>query len=255
MCGCACELLEEDLHLHAGEVLAHALVAAVTERQMVAGFRGRMSKSSALSKCSLVVVGRRGDDQQLRSLRDLDAADGGASVTSRRHAATDRNGAGTPRPRSGSGSGRRRSPPTRCGSRAADGRRWPRRWPWSRAPATIPAIIIECRYESVTTSGCSCWTRMRTASTVAGRILAHLLEHRAGVLPELAHGLGDRDLLLDRGAAPRVDGVRNRVAAQLFHVLLRHAEEVHGDGERYLPPALVDQVGAAGVDEPSTYSR
>ncbi len=26
--------------------------------------------------------------------------------------------------------------------------------------ATIPAIIIECRYESVTTSGCSCWTRM-----------------------------------------------------------------------------------------------
>ena len=80
-------------------------------------------------------------------------------------------------------------------------------------------------------------------------VAAHLLEQLAGELPEVADRMRHRHLLLGPRPAPGVDGVRDRVLAQQVHVFLGDAEEVQGHGQRHLPEQLVDQVGAAGVDE------
>ena len=81
------------------------------------------------------------------------------------------------------------------------------------------------------------------------RVGAHLVEHAPGELPELAHRLGHRKLLVTGGPAPGVDRVGDGVLAQRGHVLLRDAKEVQRDRERDFPQHLVDQVGLAFVHE------
>ena len=78
---------------------------------------------------------------------------------------------------------------------------------------------------------------------------AHLLDDAARQLPEVAHRVRHGDLLLGGRPAPDVHRVRHRILAQQRHVVFLHSQEVQADGERCFPEHLLDQVGAAVVDE------
>ncbi|KAG0927961.1 hypothetical protein G6F31_017868 [Rhizopus arrhizus] len=81
------------------------------------------------------------------------------------------------------------------------------------------------------------------------RVLAHLVQDLAGQLPEIADRVRHGHLFLGLGTAPGIDRVRNGIAAQQIHVFFRDTQEMQRHRKRDFPKQLVDQVGAAVVDE------
>ncbi len=139
------ELLEEDLHLHAGQVLSQALVTAVPERQVIARVLAADVEVVGMVEVALVVVRGRRDDQQLRAFGNVDAADRGVGGDEAAPRGDRTSGAGTPRRHWGirPGSSQISSHTLRFSSSRrkalADA------FAVVSCAATIPAIIIECR--------------------------------------------------------------------------------------------------------------
>ena len=180
------DLLEEDPHLHPGEVVAHALVAAVAEREVIAALSRWMSNSSGVLEMAAVAVGRRLTIRS-RALRDRHAADGGVGGG---HAAPRDD-----RPRVAQalldrvgdqrGIGADLVPHARA-ARAAGGTCWPR-----RGGGLMRGNDARHHHRVQVAVGDDLrlflWMRMRVLHpAVAGRVLPHLVEHLPGVLPELA---------------------------------------------------------------------
>ncbi|KAF1056008.1 MAG: hypothetical protein GAK34_00426 [Delftia tsuruhatensis] len=244
------ELLEEDLHLHARQVLAHALVRAIAEGQVVAGVVAVDVEEVGIGEMPLVMVGRRGHDEQLRARRHGHAAD--------HHVA------------------RGQAPPG--GHRAVVAQAFLHGIGDQRgvlADLLPGAGMLQQQLDGVGRGIGRGLVRGHDAGHHHGvqvgvgddlgkllllayavlhparriGVLAHLGQHLAGQLPEVAHRMGHGHLLLGPGPAPGVDGVGDGVLAQPVHVLLGHAEKVQGHGQRHLPQHLVHKVGAAVVDE------
>src|SRR5437762_2560893 len=64
---------QKDAHLHTSQVLAHALMPAITERQVVSGIVAIDVQLVRVFEVALVVIGRCGDDQELCVFRDINA--------------------------------------------------------------------------------------------------------------------------------------------------------------------------------------
>lgn len=244
------ELLEEDLHLHAGEVLAEALVHAVAEGQVLHGVRAADVDAVRVVEVARVVVGRRAGDEQLGALGDRDATDRGVP-------------GGAPPP------GRDRAGVAQAlldgvGDQVG-----------VLADLVPHGAVLEQELDHVgggvggrlvggdgaghhhrVQVGVGDDVRLRGLGTDAERhpagavgVGADAVEHLAGVLPEAADAVRDGHLLLRRGPPPGVDGVRDGEALERRDVLVRDAEEVQRDGQRDVVEHLRDQVGVPLVDE------
>ncbi|CAK0157182.1 Uncharacterised protein [Burkholderia pseudomallei] len=244
------QLVDEDLHLHAREMLAHALMRTVAERQVIGGIVAVDVEQVRIGEAALVTIRRRRDDQQLRAGGNRNAAD-------RRVARRD------PPPRDD------RSAVTQAlVDRVRDQRRVVTQLsPRARMLEQQLQRVRRCvRGGLVRGNDARHHHRMqiRIGDDVrmlalhadaelhpAGprRILPHLPEHLARVLPELSDRMRDRNLLVRPRPSPGVDGMRDRVRAQRIHVRFGHAQKMQRDRERHFPQHLVDEVRAAIVDE------
>jgi len=244
------ELLQEDAHLHPGQVLAHALVAAVAERQVVRGVVAVEVQRVRVLEVALVVVGRSHDDQQPRALRDFDAAD-------------PRVGHGKPPPRD-DGAGQAQALLDGVGDERGVGADVLPRLAVLQQQAQRVGRGVGRRLVRGDHAGHHHRVQVGVGDdlgqlllaadgvlhpAVPGRVGPHLVEHAPGELPELADRLGHRKLLAAGRPAPGVDRVGDGVLPQRGHVLLGDAEEVQRHRQRDLPQHLVGQVGFALVDE------
>ena len=244
------EFLQEDLHLHARQVLAHALMRSVAEGQVFAGVVAPDVEQVGVREMPLVVVGRRGDDQQLGAGRDVDALDGHIP-----------GGQAPP-------GGHRAVVPQALVDRVRDQARIvanlaPGAWMLQQQLEGVGGRIgggfvrrDDAGHHHRVQVGVGHHVRVfglladaifHPAGT--GRVEAHLVEHLAGKLPELAYRVRHRHLLVRPGAAPGVDGMGDRILAQGIHVFFGHAEKMQCDRERHFPQHLVDQIRLAVVDE------
>ena len=244
------QLLEENLQLHPREVLAHALVRAVAEGQMVAGIVAMDVEQVGVMKVPLVVIARGHDHQDLRAGGQHDATD--ADIL------------------------QRDAPPRddRAGKAQAlfDRIRKQRRIVGQFVPgARVLQQQPQCIRGGIRRSfvrgddtghhhrmqvGVSNHVRMfgLQANAVShparpGRIAPHLFEDAARQLPEITDRVRHAQLFLLVRSSPGVERVRDRVLPQQRHVVLVDAEEVQRDGQRHFPQHLVDQIGAAVVDK------
>ena len=244
------EFLQEDLHFHARQVLAHALVRAVAKGQVVAGVVPADVQQVGVGEVPLVVVGGRGDDQQLAAGRDVDAADlrvGRHQPAPGRHRAVvaqalfhrvgDQAGVFTDV-----------APHLRVLQQQLHGVGGGVGRGFVRGDDAGHHHRVQVRV------GHHLGVFALLAQAVlhpAGRlgVLPHLVQNLPRQLPEVAHGVRHGHLLLRLGPAPGVDGVGNAVLAQLVHVFLGHTQEMQRHRQRHFPEHLVHQISAAFVDE------
>ena len=244
------EFLQEDLHLHARQVLAHALVRAVAKRQVIAGVVAADIQQVGVGEVPLVVVGGRGDDQQLAAGGNADAAD---LRVNRHQPAPGRHRAVVPqalfhRVRNQAGVFTDFAPHLRVLQQQLHGVGGGVGRGFVRGDDARHHHGVQVRI------GHHLGVFALLAQAVlhpAGRlgVLAHLVQNLPRQLPEVAHRVRHGHLFLRLGPAPGVDGMGNAVLAQLVHVVFGHAQEVQRHRQRHFPQHLVHQVGAAIVDE------
>jgi len=244
------EFFQEDSHFHPADILAHALVAAVAEGQVINGIVPVDVEPVAVFEMAFVLVARCLNDEKLGPLRQLHTAE-----QSRRRCLS---APGNNRPgvaqtfldRIGNEArviadvfpglavaqqrlehvGRGKRGGLMCGN---DDR---------HHHGMHVAVGYHLRHLSVLADGF-----MHPAGAV--RLLFHSLDDPARILPELPHGMSNRDLLFVGRLAPGVDGMRHGEGLENRDLVLGHAQKMQRDVQRHLVKQRVDQVDTAALDE------
>ena len=248
------DLLQDDRHFHAADILAHALMRAIPEGQVIGRIVAPDIQLIGVLEMARIVVGRGHHHQDLATLGDNDPRNisiAGGNAPPRDH------GPGMAqtfldRRRDQAGIVADRLPLRRMAKQLAQRIGGCERGGFMRGDDDrhhhrVQIAVGDDLGVVAVLADHVIHPAMRGLARIDAR--RHPRQHLARVVPELRHPFSHGDLLFGRGLAPGVDRMRDREAAQRHHVVIGHAQKLQRHRQRHVPQQILDQMGPAPVDD------